>query len=158
MNWNVIIAKVLDNPWGFQSANKVRENLICLASRRATYHLGGSRQISLPLVGSVQDAIDYLDVELNGDNVGGFTVSARIECRTGNAATAIIPQIYNVTDATVAIAGASCASTTFGGTNGIQTLTVPIASGTKKYRLRGTPSNALNPVYLIGYLEIYADS
>lgn len=158
MSWNTIAAYLFDQPFGYQSANKFRENMIALASAKITHFLGGSRSVSLPLVASVQDAVDYIDIELNGTNLGGFTIQVRVECRTDNAATTITPKLLNVTDATDAATGVACASTTFSGLNGTQTLTATIAAGVKKYRLQGTPSNNTNPTFLIGYLEIFSNS
>lgn len=159
MPWNVIAAYVLDQRFGYQSANKHRENLITLASRRAVYPLGGSRQTTVPLVASAQDAIDYLDIELDGDELAGLTCQLRVEVRAG-AATAVTPKLRNVTDGTDAGTGTSCSATNsdYSGTNQKQTITVTIAAGVKKYRLQLTPANTTNGVYGIGYLEIFADS
>ena len=63
--WNVIAAFALDSIFGYQSANKLRDNLIALAGRRANYYLGGSRAVALPLIASAQDAVDWVDVELD---------------------------------------------------------------------------------------------
>jgi len=159
MPWNVIAAYVLDNVFGYQSANKHRENMIALASRRAMYPLGGSRQTTLPLVASAQDAIDYLDVELDGDELAGMTIQARVEVRAG-AATAVTPKIRNVTDGTDAGTGVSCSATNsdYSGTNQKQTITVTLAAGVKKYRLQCTPANTTDGTRGIGYLEIFADA
>jgi hypothetical protein len=154
--WNVISAFVLDQVYGFQTANKIRENLIAIVSARITHHLGGSRQISLPQVASAQDAIDYIDVEIDGGNLAGFTKQLRVECRSTNAGTSVTPKLHNVTDNSDAAAGAACSATTYSGTNGTQTVAATLANGVKKYRLQGTPSNTSNPTFVIGYLEIYA--
>lgn len=158
MAWNVIAAYVLDNVFGFQSANKHRENLITLAARRAVYPLGGSRSVSLPLVASAQNAEDYLDIEIDGTNLGGFTANLRVECRTTNAGTSVTPKLRNMTDSTDAGTGAACSATAtdYSGANQKQTIVVTIAAGIKKYRLQGTPSNVTNPTFVIGYLEIFA--
>lgn len=118
--------------------------------------LGGSRQISVPNVASDQDAIDYQDIEIDGDAVAGFTVRVRVEVRTANAGTSVTPKLRNITDASDAVVGAACSATTYAGTNGIQILTFTPASGVKKYRLQLTPSNTTNDVFGIGHIEIFA--
>jgi len=160
MNWNVIAAYVLDNVFGYQGANRHRENLIVLSSRRAVYPLGGSRSVSLPLAATAQDAESWIDVEIDGTNQGGMTGRLRVECRTANAATSVTPKLRNVTDSTDAGIGVACTATNadYSGANQKQTITVTIASGVKKYRLQGTPGNATNPTFVIGYLELFADA
>lgn len=157
MAWNVIAAYVLDQVFGYQGANKIRDNLIALGSMRRTYDLHGSRTVSLPLVGSTQDAYDWTDVEIDGTNLGGFTAQLRVECRTLAAGTSITPKLRNVTDSTDAGTGAACTATNadYSGANQKQTVAVTIASGVKKYRLQGTPSNATNATFVIGYLELF---
>lgn len=158
MAWNVIAAYILDQVFGFQSANKHRENLITLASRRATFQLGGSRAVSLPLVASAQDAADWIDIEIDGTNLGGFTANLRVECRTMNAGTSVTPKLRNMTDSTDAGVGAACTATNadYSGANQKQTVAVTLAAGIKKYRLQGTPSNTTNATFIIGYLEVFA--
>lgn len=159
MSWVEIDPFVLDQVFGYQTANFILNNLIALASvGPGQKNLGGSRQTSLPLAGAVQDAIDYLDVQINGDNITGLTVSVEVECRTDDAGTSITPKLRNITTAADSVVGAACAATTFAGTNGTQSLTPVIAGGLNKYRLQGTPSNATNPTYLIGYIKIGADA
>lgn len=157
MAWSVIAAYVLDQVWGYQSANRHRDNLIALGLRRATYHLGGSRTVSLPLVASAQDAHDWIDVEIDGTELGAFTAQLRVECRTTNAGTSVTPKLRNVTDSTDAGTGAACTATNtdYSGANQKQTITVTIAAGVKKYRLQGTPSNTTNATFVIGYLELF---
>lgn len=157
MAWNTIAAAVLDQVFGYQGFNKFRDNLIALAANRGHHHLGGSRQTSLPLVASAQDAVDWIDIEIDGTNLGGMTKQLRVECRAG-AGTAVTPKLRNVTDATDAGTGASCTGTAadYSGTNQKQTITVTIASGVKKYRLQGTPANTTDPTFVIGNLEIFA--
>lgn len=158
MAWNVIAAYILDQVWGYQGANRHRDNLITLASRRAIYPLGGSRSVSLALSVSAENAEGWIDVEIDGTNLGAFTANLRVECRTTNAATSITPKLRNMTDSTDAGLGVACTATNadYSGANQKQTIPVTIASGIKKYRLQGTPGNATNPTFVIGYLEIFA--
>lgn len=148
---------ILDQVWGYQGANKIKNNIIALASRRGVFGLGGSRNTSVPQVASAQDAVDYVDIELNGSNLGGFTIALRVEVRVANAATSVTPKLRNITDGTDAGTGAACSATNadYTGTNQKQTITCTIAAGVKKYRLMLTPSNTTHPTFGIGYLEIY---
>lgn len=158
MGWNAISAYVVNFVFGYQSANRHRENHIALASRRAIYPLGGSRQTTVALVASAQDAVDYIDIELDGTNLAGFTVQARVEVRTLAAGTSVTPKIRNLTDSTDAGTGVACTATAadYSGSNQKQTFTVTLAAGVKKYRLMLTPSNATNGVLGIGYIEAFA--
>lgn len=158
MAWNVVSAYVLDQAFGYQGANRFRENLIALASARIVHSLGGSRATALPLVASAQDAIDYIDAEIDGTALGGFTKQARVEVRTTNAATSITPRVQNTTDATTAGTGVACTATNtdYSGTAQRQTIALTIATGIKKYRLQGTPQNTTNGTHAIGYIEMFA--
>jgi len=159
MAWTAISAYVLDQVFGYQTANYLRANAIALASRPGHYTLGGSRITALPQTASAQDAVEWRDVEIDGTNLSGFTARLRVECRVINAATSVTPKLRNVTDSTDATStGVACSATNsdYSGTNQKQTLTATIASGVKKYRLMGTPSNTTHPTFVIGDLEIYA--
>lgn len=161
MGWNALVDWVLDDPWGYQSANNIKNNVLALASARLTHALGGSRSVALPLVASAQKAPEYIDIELDGTLLSGLTIQVRAECRTAHADTSVTPELYNVTDLVVAsAAGAACVatSTDYDGANQKQTLAVTLAAGVKVYRLRGTPSNTTHPTFVVGYLEIYVDA
>lgn len=157
-SWTAIGAYILDQVFGYQTANALRENAIALASRKAIYCLGGSRMTALPQVASAQDAVDYRDIEIDWTNLAGFTVQLRVECRTINAATTITPKLRNVTDSTDAGTGAACSATNadYSGSNQKQTISITGQSGVKKYRLMGTPSNTTHPTFVIGDIEIFA--
>jgi hypothetical protein len=148
---------ILDQVWGYQGANKIKNNIISIASRRGIFPLGGSRNTSIPQVASAQDAVDYIDIEIDGTNLSGLTCALRVEVRTVNAATSVTPKLRNVTDGSDAGTGVACSATNadYSGTNQKQTITVTIASGVKKYRLMLTPSNVTHPTFGIGYVEIY---
>ena len=158
MAWNVIPTKVLDDPFGYQTANKFRDNLVALASQRFTAHLGGSRLTPLALSATTQDAPEWIDIELDGTNATGLTKQLRVECRSANVGTSITPKLRNITDGTDAGVGVACSATNadYSGANQKQTIAVTLAAGVKKYRLQGTPSNATDLTYLIGYLERFA--
>lgn len=156
--WNAIADFVLDQRLGYQTANKIKGNIIALASGRLTHYLGGDRLRAVPNVASAQDAINYIDIELDGTQLAGFTIQLRVEVRTANAGTSVTPKLRNVTDSTDAGTGVACSATNtdYTGTSQKQTITVTLAAGVKKYRLQLTPSNTTNDVFGTGYVEIFA--
>lgn len=173
MTWNVVVAFVLDQIFGYQSANKFRENLIVLASRRSGRSLGGSRTMPQdpafdPDIGFLgkhvslgpNDALDFIDIEIDGTNQGGITYQARVEVRiAGNAAgMTITPKIRNVTDGVDAGVGTACSASAgdFSGTNQKQTIALTIATGVKKYRLQYTLSSISCQTQLTGEIESFA--
>lgn len=160
MAWTVVSAFVLDQLFGYQTANKLRENAIALSSARLKYDLGGSRQITGILTASAQDAVDWVDQELDGTNLGGFTKQARVEVRAVDAGVSITPKIRNVTDSTDAGTGVACTALNadYSGTNQKQTIATTVASGVKKYRLMFTMSGATFSGYAKGHLEVFATS
>jgi len=156
MAWTALATFLLDEVFGYQDANEIKDNIIALASGRIGRSLGGSRQVSVPIVASAQDAIDYIDVEIDGTLLAGLTVRARVEVRTADAGTGVTPKIRNITDSVDAVTGVSSTSITWGGADSYQTLTFTPVTGIKKYRLMLTPANTTNPVFGIGEIEIFA--
>jgi hypothetical protein len=169
VQWNVIGAYILDQVYGYQSANKFRENLIVLASQRRGRFLGGSRlfpnaMVIDPDTGDLyskeaglgpNDVLNHLDVELDGTNQAGMTFQARVEVRTSGSGFAITPKIRNVTDSVDAGTGSSCTATAqdYSGTNQKQTIALTIASGVKKYRLQYTLGALGGSTWLTGEIE-----
>src|SRR5262245_1839419 len=114
MSWNVISAFVLDQIFGYQTANRIRENLITNIAARRNYHLGGNRFIPAQAVVDPDllflrskfvslgpfDADDYNDIEIDSTELTGLTVQARVEVRTNNPLISITPKIRNATDST----------------------------------------------------------
>ena len=154
MAWNVIAAFTLDKIFGYQTANKLRENAIALASRRSGRFLGGSKefpnQMAWTLLGQPRAKIigglgphnvfAYQDVEIDGTNAGGLTYRAVVEVRTNNPAISITPKIRNIDAGSDAGVGVAC---TFGrpdytGTNQRQIITLTILTGVNRYRLQYT--------------------
>lgn len=176
MPWVVISTYVLDQVYGYQSANNQRGNLIALVSRRAGRSLGGTRFTSRPLSSAwdadleafrskfngvgPHDVDDYIDVEIDGTNQSGITYQARIEVRTNNPLISITPRVFNITDTTPAGTGVACSATNpdFSGTNSRQTIALTIPTGVKKYRLQFTLSGVglWNDCWCIGEIESYA--
>lgn len=173
MSWNVISAFVLDQVFGYQTANKIRENLITNIAARRGRHLGGSRNLPNfpvwePFTGRVTskypgtgpfDAENFVDIEIDNTELTGLTVQARIECRAADGVS-ITPKIRNVTDGADSVVGAACTATApdYSGTNQKQTLALTLAAGIKKYRLQyELGANALDaPTWCIGEIEIFA--
>lgn len=152
MSWTAIGAYVIDQVLGIARANELRNNAIALASSRFQHYLGGSRQFGLRSASYV-DAVDYLDVELDGTNLTGLTVRARVEVRTANTGTTVTPKIRNVTDASDAVVGAAYGADT---NWDAQTLSFTPVAGVKTYRLQLTGSNATDDIFGVGYVEIFA--
>ena len=171
MSWNVVAAKVLDDPFGYQSVNAFRDNLIALVSRRAGRTLGGSRHfpndLCISLRGDIKskspgvgpsDVFGYVDVEIDGTNQTGITYQARVHVRVSNALLSITPKIRNMTDSADAGTGAACSATAvdYSGTNQKQTIALTIASGVKVYRLQYTLSNVSYDSWMTGEIESFA--
>ena len=129
--------------WGFQNTLRV-------------FPLGGSREMSLPLAVTVQNATNYIDIEIDKDLIGALVVRLRVEVRTEDAGTSITPELFNVTDATINAVGTAVTATDedYTGVGQVQNFVITLDAGVKKYRLRGTPGNADRATYLIGYLQI----
>ena len=144
--------------WDRPVVDQVRLNIKALAARRAVYPLGGSRQ-ALVVYNGTFDAVDWIDVELDGTEFQtGATVRARVEVRSANAGTSITPLIRNITDSTDAVTGAACTATDadYSGANQKQTLSFTPVTGVKKYRLQFTNSNATNGTYgAPSFLEVF---
>lgn len=142
--------------FGYAAAERVRQSFAALAAIRHMLPLGGSRNQALQH-SAVVDAYDYIDVEIDSTQLTGLSVRARVELRVADAATSVTPSIRNVTDGVDVVTGDACAATNadYSGTNQKQTLNVPLTAGSKKYRLRLTPSNNTHPFWAIGYLEIF---
>lgn len=161
MNWTAIVAYVVEQAYTVSRANEQRQNLIVLASTRGgSRQLGGSRYFANVPASGTADVFDYRDVEIDGTNLGGLTIEARVEVRTGNAATSITPKIRNVTDGTDVVVGVACTATNadYSGAAMKQNLTMVLATGVKKYRLQYTTNNGSNPVFAHGEILIYANA
>lgn len=153
MAWNDIsVAYVLDQFFGFQSANKLRENIIALAGLGAEKSFGGDRQIG-DLTAAWKEVPNYRDIVINGTNLGGFTKQARIQRKTSDVSTSVQCRVRNLTDNSTAGTGAVYNATTNWDE---ETFAVVLAAGVKVYRLQFIGGDALNDIYAIGHLEIFA--
>jgi hypothetical protein len=151
MSYNAISDFVLDQVLGYQTATKIKNNVVSILSAKLRHDLGGSRENSINFNGTF-DVYDFRDVEIDSTNLGGLSVRARVEGKTENAGTSVTPRVRNITDATTLVTGTAITSLTF-----VEQLLVmtPLVAGTKKYRLQGTTNNATNDVYLFGLVETY---
>lgn len=151
--WQTLADKVLNDPLGYQSYNKLVQQIRSIAF--ATHHLGGSRALGVRSASAIE-VPEYVDIELDGTKYAGLTVRARVEVRTANAATSVTPKIRNMTAGTDAGTGVSSTGTAadYSGTNQKQSITVTLAAGLNKYRLQVTGGNATNDIFAIGYIEV----
>lgn len=156
--WNVVSTFVLDQVFGYQTANKMRENSLAIISARLTYHLGGSRSLGIPRAAVATNVPDWIDIEIDGTNGAGLTNQLRVEVRSGDGVVSVTPKLRNVTDASDAGTGVAATgnATDYSGSNQKQTISVTLASGVKKYRLMGTPSANTQDTFAVGYLERFA--
>jgi hypothetical protein len=154
--WTTIVAAELDDPFGYQGKNAMLERDEALAGARIIAPLGGSRLFGLRSASYVA-VPEWLEIELDGTNTGGLTVTARVEVRTAAAGTSVTPKIRNTTDASDAVTGAACTATDedYSGSQQKQTLTFTPVAGVKKYQLMIIGGNAIEDVFGIGYLEHY---
>lgn len=159
--WHVFTTYALDDVFGYRSANRIVNNMLNLGQLRAVYPLGGSRNNALTATTSTAlNAYDYLDIELDGSNLGEI-VQARVECQASSTANAFVPKIRNVTDNTDAGTGTTAYGTSanYGATGQMQTITVSLSTaGAKKYRLQIEPLTTAGNRWTIGYLERYVTS
>jgi hypothetical protein len=128
--------------------NKLKDSII--ANAHAVFPLGGSRTFALPVGGSAQDAIDYIEFEVPTSDSGGHTYKVVCEIKTENAATTVTPRLYNVTDASVNWTGSAGTTTAWGTYQVSSALT--IAAG-KKYRLQFTKSSDTHEAWGIGQIR-----
>lgn len=115
----------------------------------SSFHLGGSRE-SGHRTASYLPVPSYVEVELDPAKLVGFTVQARVERKTLNAATSVTARIYNVTTAAVAATGSVSTSTTWAA----ETIVFVPVAGANKYRLEIIGGNADADILAIGYIEI----
>ena len=158
MTWTAVGDFAIDDGAFSQDINEIKNNTIALARHREHKYMGGSKLSSLLKSATVQDCVDGLDIEIDGTDVSGLTVECEVEVRTEDAGTTITPQVYNVTDDSVAGTGTACSVTTadYSGTNQRQSFTVTLLTGVNVYRLRATNSDANEFTFMKGSLRIYA--
>jgi len=177
MPWHDIAPFALDKIFGYQTANRLRENVIAAMARGRGRYMGGTRGLpnhagfdavagrlrSLYPEGLGPFSVEnWLDVELDGEALAGLTVQVRVGVRTSNHAISITPKVWNVTDGVDAVVGEPCimGNPDFSGAAQTQTLVLPLARGVKSYRLMYTltgipPLDA--DTWCIGEMEVFAE-
>lgn len=154
MAWSIISTFVLDQVYGFQTANTILDNLLALSGARFGKSLGGSDDVGILSASYVRVRSGH-SAWINGANTGGMTVEARVQVRTADVATSVTPRIYNVTDAAEAIAGAAYSADT---NPNAQTLTFVPVTGLKEYEMQVQGGNATGLIYGLGDIDQYATS
>lgn len=171
MAWNIIDAYTLDDAFGYQSAEALRQNILAFASKHHGRFLGGSRETpNNPVADLVTgilrsknpgigpfDAHDFIDVEIDGTNQGGVTFQAKVECRVGMSGQSITPRIQNITAGTTAGTGVACTAgdPAYAGTNQKQAIALTLATGVNKYRLQYTLGRPSGNTWVTGEIESF---
>lgn len=115
------------------------------------YPLGGSRHNAVQGTSPVY-AWEYEDFVLRDAWYGGFVFKLYTECKTEDAGTSITPELYNVTDAVVEVAGTAVTATA----DFQEEITTFVPVVGKVYRLRFTKNNDSARAYGRGYIERFA--
>ncbi len=151
MSYTPITPFIVDQAAFSADVNEWLKNIeATLALRIGVGYLGGSR--SQPLkVASFTVVPEYIDVELDGTEVAGITVRARVEVRTTNASTSVQPRIVEV-DAAGAFVGVLVTGAAYNADTNWdrQTLVFTPLTGVHFYRLEIVGGDALNNIFGIG--------
>jgi hypothetical protein len=145
---------ILDQVYGYQSANKLKNNIEALAAMAITRSLGGSRENSVIGSGDL-DPFEYRDAVIDSTKLGDLSCRARVETLTTDAGTSVQPKIWKDPLGTPAVHVAGTAHTGTTWTEELIALT-PLVAGSQRYRLKLTTNNGTNPVKGLGVIEIYA--
>jgi hypothetical protein len=138
----------LNDKWGYQTAEKVRNGLDVANYIAGHLDLGGDERGILSA--SYVPVNGYRSFDLNGDSLGGMTLEVVFFTYTTNAATSATPRLRNTTDSTTAAQGAAVTATSVTR----EVVTATIASGIKTYRLEVIGGNATNGILCWGYLRL----
>lgn len=127
----------------------VADNFDVLAYCGLQAPLGGSQSMGLVTGAATWVPVEtYIEHSLNGDELGGLTLEARVWTATSNASTAVQVRLRNTTDSSNAAISTSHTSTTVTA----ETLSVTLAAGAKTYRLE-ILGDATNEVFGWGVLR-----
>lgn len=151
MGYTSISAFVVDQIFGFQTANLIRGNNLAGLGALRPGGLGGSSSVGL-------QTASYLEVEgrkrirLDGTETSGLTRQARIWYRTLAVATSVIWRVQNLTDVTTLAQGTIYSADTL-----VQeeVISVTPPTGEKEYALELQGGNANNPIFGWGDIEHY---
>lgn len=158
---------VAGDPFGYQTANKLRDNFILLARGiiSRNQYWGGDDNVGL-ISTTIVDALNQgsgFEIDNSGGQLSGSSgvvIQVRCRLRVGDGSISITPSVYNVSDAATVTStgGAACSAINldFSGANQEQTLVFTPASGVKRYRLQGTPSAGVVQFWISGIMsDIY---
>lgn len=138
-----------DDPISVVFGERTRLNDIANAFR--ALNIGGSRRVGLQASGQI-DLEDYLEFQLDGALLAGYTITARFEVKTEDAGTTVRPGFYDVTSAAMLFDGTDVSATTWTK----QDIAITLPSATRWYRPVVTTNNAAAVVFAIAHLEIKA--
>lgn len=148
-------AFILDQIFGFQTANILKERDDALAaSRIGGGYLGGSKSLQPIKSATFIDVPDHIPLELDGTNTVGLTHQVRCFVRTTNVATSVQPRFQNITDAVAAVTGTAYSADI---SENAQTLVFVPVVGVKIYHLQIAGGNANNNIFGRGYCERFVD-
>lgn len=125
--------------------------------------IGGSKTRGLRYAGTI-DAVDAVEFEIDNtsnavSSSAGLQVPITVLVRVENAAIAVTPRIYNVTQAAEAtVTGAApCTATAedYSGTDQRQTLQLTLQTGVNVYKLQFTATDATYQFWGQGWRSLY---
>lgn len=146
------------NNLGYQTAEKIRQDLNVLAYAGVILDLGGSDDVGLLFDGSPADwqpVRGYRDYELQGNELGGMTLQAVVFTRLGAVGAGSPPptvqwRLRNVTDSLTAATGTAHDETTI--QRDVQTVTLQATA--KTYRLELFCEDPTLDCFGYGYLRV----
>lgn len=137
--------------FGYQTAEKIRQNFNALAE------LGSPMLLQAGVVGllstSYADHPYYVDLPLNGDDLGGLTVEIDWYSRSLSTGTSVQMRLRNITDSSDTAESASVTSTSASFTKETETVTLA-SGGMKTYRLQLKGSDTTHAVEGYAVLRI----
>ncbi len=151
MSYTAITPFIEDQAAFFQDVNEWVKNIEAIAALRiGVGYLGGSRAQAFKTA-SFLAVPDYIDVELDGTEIAGITVRARVEVRTTNTGTSVQPRIVEV-DAAGAFVGTLVTGAAYSADTNWdrQTLVFTPLTGVHFYRFEIVGGDAVNNIQGIG--------
>jgi len=139
---------LVGHKWGYQTAEKLRQNLDTLAYLGVILDLGGSDTTG-QLTASYAPVPQYRDYALNGTTMGGITTEAVVYSRTFNAGTSVTVRLRNTTASTTAATSTTITATSVTK----EVLAVTLSASLADYRLEILGGNASAAVFAWGYLR-----
>ena len=89
----------LNDKFGYQTAEEIRQATDLLAAVGAVYPFGGDERPMVVATPATYQAVNNaITLELDGDNFGGMTIQAIFFSYTSNASTSVTPRLRNTTD------------------------------------------------------------